>query len=420
MVEYASGTLVAVRPFVQRPDGEATIIGDVDRKVYLAIPTEGLDILNALSAGKTVGEAAQAYQDKHREQVDINDFLQTLEREGFVAPADTVPRDAHAHQHKQVKSFSFDWISPKMAKRLTGKTVFFTGLSLIIVGLVLLFDDPGLMPTSKALVFEGGNFALLMIVTFIVAMMGVSIHEIAHATAARSVGVSATLGISNLMWVLVAQTDISGIWMVSKAARIKAYLAGFFIDLSLSSILVIYLHGARNGYLPTSNSVLLWAYAVLATFLFRIIFKFFFYLRTDIYYVLATLVNAKNLMGDTERLLNNIVKRLTFRRHKVISQDNIPRRERRWVRVYAGVWVFGRIFALVALTFTILPVLWVYIQQVYFLFSGQPHRFTTADFVVIVVLSFLVTGGGLILWMVNLTREILGHRRDARQGVVRI
>jgi hypothetical protein len=420
MVEYSSGTLVAVRPFVQRPDGDATIIGDVDRKVYLAIPTEGIDILNALAAGKTVGEAARIYEEKYQEQVDIDDFLKTLEQEGFVSPASAAPDDAHAHQHKQIKSFSFDWISPAWAKRLTGKTVFFIGMALIALGLALLADDPALMPTSKALVFEGGNFAVLMIVTFIVAMMGVSIHEIAHATAARSVGVSATLGISNLMWVLVAQTDISGIWMVSRGARIKAYLAGFFIDLSLSSLLVIYLHGARNGYLPTSNSALLWASAVLATFLFRIVFQFFFYLRTDIYYVLATLVNAKNLMADTERLLNNVVKRLTFRRDKVISQAGIPRRERRWVRVYAVVWVFGRIFALFALAFTILPVLWVYIEQVYFALSGQPHRFTTADFFVIVVLSFLVTGGGLILWMVNLIREALGHRRDARRGVVRV
>ena len=54
MVEYASGALVDVRPFDHRPDGDEVIIGDAQRKVYLAIPTAGLDILNALADGKWI------------------------------------------------------------------------------------------------------------------------------------------------------------------------------------------------------------------------------------------------------------------------------------------------------------------------------------------------------------------------------
>ena len=66
--------------------------------------------------------------------------------------------------------------------------MFFLGSLVILSAFVMISADPHLMPTSKALVFEGGNFAVLMLVTFVVAMLGVSIHEIAHATAARSVG----------------------------------------------------------------------------------------------------------------------------------------------------------------------------------------------------------------------------------------
>lgn len=439
MAEYEPGTLVAVRPYVHRPDGEEIIIGDVDRKVYLAIPSEGLEILDALAEGKTVGEAAEAYRAKYAEEVDINDFLQILESEGFVKPAATRPNaepsdatpsevtpseaansDADSHQHKQVKAFSFDWISPKWAKRLTGKTVFFIGSLIILSALVLIAVDPTLIPTPHDLVFEGGNFTVMMIFVLIAAWLGLCFHETAHATAARSVGASATLGISNLMFVLVVQTDISNIWMATKGQRIKAYLAGFFIDMFISSLLVIYLYGAHNGYLPTSNTVLLWASAVLATFLFRMEFQFFLFVRTDIYYALTVMLNTKNLMADTERLINNVVKRLTFRSKKIISQAGIPARERYWVQRYAFVWVFGRIYALFWLTFVLLPVLWAYAEQFVFLFTGQPHHFTTLDFVAIMLLTLLVTGGGLVLWLRNLTKEALMHRRDAKQGIVRL
>ena len=424
MVEYASGTLVAVRPFVHRPDGEATIIGDVDRKVYLAIPTEGLDILNDLAGGKTVGEAARAYETKHAESVDIDDFLKILAAEGFVRSTNDATtaevaavEDAHGHQHAQVKSFSFDWISPKWARRLTGKTVFLFGSLVILAGFAMIFADPGLVPGPKALLFEKGNFALLMVVTFIVAMIGVSLHEIAHAMAARSVGVSATLGISNLMYVLVAQTDISGIWMVSKGRRVKAYLAGFFTDLFFGSLLVAFLYASRNGIIPASASAQLWASAVLLTFAVRLLFQFFFYLRTDIYFVLAAVLNCKNLMADTERLLNNNLKRLTLRRKRVISQAGIPRKERRRVRVYAVFYVFGRTFSLWALIFTILPLLWAYAYQFVLLFGGRPTRFTSADFTVVVILAFLVNGGGLVMWGRNLYRGFLRRRARAKLGI---
>lgn len=433
MAEYAPSTLVAVRPFVHRPDGEETIIGDVDRKVYLAIPTEGLDILYALAEGKTVGEAAQAFETKYAAEVDINDFLQILESEGFVKPtaaraaepSDATPgepgnSDADPHQHKRVRSFSFDWISPKWAKRLTGKTAFCLGNLIILSALGLIVADPALLPAPRDLVFVDGNFTLLMTIVLIAATLGVSIHELAHATAARAAGASATLGISNLMWVLVAQTDISNIWMATRGQRIKAYLAGSFVDMVLSSLLVMYLYGARNGYLPTSKLVLLWATAVLATVLFRIQFQFYFFVRTDIYYALTVVLNTKNLMADTERLINNVIKRLTFRSGKVISQSGIPARERRWVRIYAGFWVVGRIYALFVLTFAILPVVWAYAEQFVFMFTGQPHRLSVLDYVAIMVLSLLVTGTGLVLWLRSLAKEVLMHRRDAKQGIVRL
>ena len=420
MAVNTAESVVTVRPFVSTPDGAEVIIGDEDRKVYLAIPAEGLDILHALAAGKSFAEAARSYEQKHGEVPDVEDFVAVLEAEGFITRAGAepvAPADDH-HQHRMVKRWSFDWISPETARKFTGAAVIVPGLLVILAGVVMAASDPELLPDARALLFEGGNFALLTIISVTLAMIGLTIHEFSHALAARSVGVSATLGISNLMYILVAQTDISGIWMAPKRSRLKAFLAGFFVDSFFGSLLVAFLFAERHGlFSPPKWSVLL-ASAGLLTFLVRIGFQFFFYLRTDVYYVIASLLNCRNLMSDTERFLLNGVKRLTFRRDRVISQAGIPRREMRKIRVYGFCWIVGRIFSLFALVFTILPVLWVYLGQFVLLIQDKPTRFSSADFATVAVLAGLLNGGGLVMWGRNLWRGWQRRRREDRTAIV--
>ncbi|MCI4066478.1 hypothetical protein MRQ36_29545 [Micromonospora sp. R77] len=406
MAANTAESVVTVRPFVSTVDGAEVIIGDTDRKVFLAIPAEGLDILHALAEGRTIGETAELFERKHGESADVEDFVAVLAAEGFVTSGDepAAAEPAHEHSHAAIKRWSFDWIAPETARRLTGPAVILPGLVVILAGLVLAISDPGMLPGARALLFEGGNFAVLTVVSVTIAMIGLSLHEFAHALAARSVGVSATLGISNLMYILVAQTDISGIWLASKRARYKAFLAGFFVDAFFASLLISFLYANRHGVLHSPNWAMLLGSAALLTFLVRIGFQFFFYLRTDVYYVIAAALNCRNLMSDTERFLTNGIKRLTFRRDKVVSQAGIPRKEMRKVRVYAGFWVVGRIFSLFALVFTILPVLWVYVEQFVLLAMDKPTRFSSADFATVAVLAALLNGGGLVMWGRNLWR----------------
>ncbi|MEV6798360.1 hypothetical protein AB0M91_08440 [Micromonospora rifamycinica] len=418
MAVNTAESVVTVRPFVSTVDGSDVIIGDTGRKVYLAIPAEGLDILNALAEGRTMAEAARIYERKHGESVDVEDFVAVLADEGFVVRGEepkAAAEPAHQHAHQMIRRWSFDWIPEATARRLTGPAVILPGLAVILAGVALVIADPGMIPGSRALLFEGGNFAVLTVVSVTLAMIGLSLHELAHAMAARSVGVSATLGISNLMYVLVAQTDISGIWMASKRARYKAFLAGFFVDAFFGSLLIAFIYATRHDLIAVPGWASLLASAALLTFLVRIGFQFFFYLRTDVYYVIATALNCRNLMSDTERFLSNGFKRLTFRRDKVVSQAGVPRGEMRKVRVYAAVWVFGRVFGLFALVFTILPLLWVYLEQFVLLALGEPTRFSSADFATVAVLAGLLNGGGLAMWGRNLWR---GWRRrrteDAR------
>jgi putative peptide zinc metalloprotease protein len=413
MVGYPPDALVVVPPFAHRREGDEVTIGHAERNVYLSIPAEGLDILNYLADGKTVGEAAALYHEKYDERPDLDDFLAALASEGFVAGPSTVeptpvaPALAGAAEEPKPaprRQWSFDWIPPHVAKRFCGPVVLTIAALLTAGGVVLLTRDPGLTPGPEVFLFEGGHFALLTWLTIIFTIAATAVHELAHAIAARAAGVSASLGMGNLLYTMVAQTDISGIMMAPKRQRYRAYLFGSIVDAASAAILVGVLYAGRHGILDVHPILAALLHAVFYTYVLRITFQMFFYLRTDLYYVIANMLNAKNLMADTEAFLRNIVARVFRQRHRLVDQSGIPRRERRAVRGYAVVYCIGRFFSLSVLVFFYIPILWGYLEQVILLVTGQDSRFTGLDFFTIGVIVLAIDGGGIFLWLRGLYR----------------
>jgi hypothetical protein len=93
---FPVGERVAVRPFVEQRDGENATIGDPARGVFLSIPVEGVEILQMLQAGETVGESASSFERAYGEAPDMDDFLGALAAHGLVARWDDAPAAARA------------------------------------------------------------------------------------------------------------------------------------------------------------------------------------------------------------------------------------------------------------------------------------------------------------------------------------
>ncbi|HEY6797885.1 MAG TPA: hypothetical protein VI248_24680 [Kineosporiaceae bacterium] len=425
MESYPRDAVVRVPRFASRREGDEAIVSTPDADVLLCFPVEGLDVLDDLSRGLTVGQMADRYRDRHGEPPDIEDFLHALTDQGFPlevvrhpAPSDAVaPVPAGAHDHGPTsptggrhRAVSFDGIPPAVARRLCGTPVLVGFALLVAVGVVAAGDDPGLLPGATALLFPNGHFAALTLATLLLALAAVFLHETAHAVVARSTGASSRLVLGNLMYTMVAQTEISSIWLAPRRTRYLAFLSGTVVDLVAASLLVDVLWAQRHGWIALQDTVVA---PLLSAFLFtygaRISFQFLFYLRTDLYYVLSTALGCKNLMTDTEDLLRNLLAR-ALRRPAHVDQSGIPRHELRGVRVYAAFYALGRTFWLGVLVFFYLPLLWGYSQQFVLLATGRPHRFGTLDFVVVAGLAFLIDGGGILMWV----RGLRARRRAAR------
>jgi putative peptide zinc metalloprotease protein len=408
MSRFPLDARLKVCPLAQRREGENVTIGDLSRQVFLSIPADGMDILNPLAAGKTVREAVQLYEQTHGEVPDVEDFLAALADEGFVAPWSD---DAFADTPAPAPRASMSWLSTSVARRLLGPQVLGACALLIGAGLVLVAGDPSLVPGPGVLVFRH-DLAALGASMVAVTLLGVMLHEIAHLVAARAAGVPARIGLGHRLWIVVAETDMTGIWMASKRRRYLAFLAGPIVDAATAAVLLGVLWADQRGWIGLSPFLLQATGATLLGYLLRILWQCFVFVRTDFYYVLATAFDCSRLLDDTTDLLRNRMARLRGSA-PVVDQSAIPPAELRAVRAFAVVWLVGRGLAFASLILITLPVLYGYATEIVLGLTGGRSSFDAFDLVLLAAVGLGTQGAGVIVWIRSLHQGRIQRRVDA-------
>jgi hypothetical protein len=232
------------------------------------------------------------------------------------------------------------------------------------------------------------------------------LHEMAHLVAARAVGVSSRLGISNRLWDLVAETDMTGIWAVPKRQRYLPFAAGMITDLTSVALVSILLFSQNRGWLSMPTPLFLLLHGLVFTYTVRLIWQFYFYVRTDVYYIFVNAFNCKNLLSDTQTFLLNQLSRCLPAIPKV-TQDNIPNRERRVIHYYSIFYLIGRGFAFAALIFLSLPVLWSYIVELTGKLTTSSDWYTFGDTVLFTLVFIIFEGGGFFLWIRSMVLSLI-------------
>lgn len=414
MGTYADDTVVRVHPFAHRPDGEMVTIGDLHRQVFVSIPPEGLVILECLIAGQTVAQARGQYQATFGDDPDIQDFLAALEAAGLVEPVTTTGTAASGSDlsGRAAPTGSLGWIDPPRARRVCRPPVLIGAIAVVVAAVVLVAADPAVVPGPRVLVFTH-DLAAVTLGLFAFSLAGVAAHEVAHLVAARAAGVPARITLSHRLWILVAETDMTGIWLASKRARYAAFLAGPLVDAVSGSVFVALLYFQRQGWIRLSPFEAQLAGACLWVYLLRLFWQCFVFVRTDFYFVAATAFNCKNLLADTQDYLNNHLAKFIAARAWV-DQSSVPAAEMRVVRWYSLVWLAGRAAALATLFFVTLPVMGAYVATMAPMLVGRRSRYSVADAAVFAAVTFGVIGAGLVLWARSMFRQLIARRSHAR------
>lgn len=410
MGRYSPESQVTVARFVRQRDGAETVVGLPGGGVFLALPHEAVEVLDWLSAGQTCGEVRKRFLDLYGEDLDLGAFLTDLESRGFVQAATAAPGEARPGTEPAPgsgsKSHHFTFIPARAARALFHPLSGGFAFALFVAAVVALVLEPRLMPGWRNLAFEE-HVLRTALALLILDLLGAFLHEMGHLLAARAQGVGARLGIGHRLWVLVAETDITGVWALPPRSRYLPFLAGPLVDVLSASVLVLLLFAGERGLLSIGDTTVRILAALVFIYCLRLVWQCYFFVRTDFYYVIATAFRCKNLMGDTETYLANLM-RCLLRRDGTRDQSHIPRREMRVIRGYALVWLAGRAVALWILITVALPLSLHYVRLV----VAEIHRGLTvgtldvAASVLLTAASLILFGTGLWLWI----RQLLTTR----------
>jgi putative peptide zinc metalloprotease protein len=409
MPAYTQDAVVSVLPFTRQPEGEDVIIGVVGTGVFFAVPPVAVELLECFAEGKSVGEVAGFYQQKYGETLDMDDFLDLLESKGLVKPfGENGNANANARppaQQTRKIRYHFGNFPQSVAQRIFSRPVLAACFVVIALAAVAMGRDRSLIAHPNDFFFPEHR-AFSWIIFTVIAYASILVHEMGHLVAARAVGVSSRLGISNRMWYLVAETDLTGLWGVPNRQRYLPFLAGLLIDTVSAAALILLLFARDQHWLQFGVFTVRLMRAMVLSYWLRIVWQFFFFIRTDIYFVVVNFFNCRNLLKDTEDYLRSLAARI-FPRIRPVDQSGIPAGERRIIRAYAVVWVAGRVMAVSILFSVTIPVAISYIRSLGNAFrtgySANPYNFV--DSFVLSALFLIPVVMGFVLWIGGLARR---------------
>ncbi|WTP63208.1 hypothetical protein OHU07_43860 [Streptomyces phaeochromogenes] len=323
--------------FVDEPDG--VVVGRSDTQSYAVLPDDGAALLRRLASGMTLEEAAQWYHTEFGESVDMTDFLDTLRELGFVREGTDDPARLPPLRLRRLGAWAF---SPAA----------WAGYAALVTAcLVMLVTHPGVRPHTDN-VFFSPSLVVVQVSLALAQVPAVSWHEFFHVLAGRRLGVPTRLSMSRRLYFLVVETDLDGLYGVPRRKRYVPFLAGMLADVLLFSALTL-LAGSGPSWAAGP------ALAVAYTILFRLVWQFYFFLRTDLYYVFTTLLGCSALHEATSVYLRTKLSRLPGVRPPDRGDVSAwSPRDRLMAPWFALVTVCGVGFLLATAALAVVPLLW--------------------------------------------------------------
>ncbi len=281
------------------PEQGDVTVGRPDIASYVSLPADGAALLRRLVEGMDTSEAARWYEETYGEPVDIADFLDTLDSCGFVrADGDTSEQTRAPVRYQRLGRWLFS--PPAWA-------LFAALAAACVVGMV---REPQSRPHPHA-IFLADSLLLTQVVLFAGQIPGLLWHEMFHVLAARRLGIGSRMTVGRRMYFLVLETHLDGLLTVPPRRRYLPFAAGLVADVLLFSGLTLFsaFDAAHGGLSWIGRVALAFAFPTL----FRIMWQFFLFLRTDFYYMVVTVLGCTDLHTVAVARLRRAVRRAVGR-----------------------------------------------------------------------------------------------------------
>ena len=326
------------------------VVGRTDVDRYVVLPPDGAALLRELQAGRPPAQAAEWYRDRYGEPVDVDGFLAELRELGFVRDGDESDTEAPAPPVR----------GQALGRALFSPLAWAAYVALVVGAVAACVVAPGLAPRRDHVFFT--DHLVLVEVTVLVGQLVLTlVHELFHVLAGRRLGLRATVRLSQRFYFVVWETALDGLVLVPRRRRWLPMLAGLLADLLAVAALTVaaFLTRQPDGSVSLVGGVCL---ALAFTTLPRMAWQFYFFLRTDIYHLVVTLLSCRDLHGAARALLRNWVNRRLGRHDRLVDEEAWHPRDRRAARWYAPLMVGGYAASLAMLAVVVLPLSWEFLS----------------------------------------------------------
>jgi hypothetical protein len=361
MSETAVDRVLRLHPLTFLADGDDVVIGRVDIDSYGVFPPDGAALITCLGDGMALAGAADWYEQTYGEPVDLDGFLDALDELGFIdAAVDADPVTA-TESHTTPQPANAD----RLRWQRTGQALFSRPARLLFAALVGLavaacVSRPSLLPHRDHVFFS--HYLLVIEITVAVGQIPlILVHELFHLLAGRRLGLNARIRVSHRLYFVVFETVLDGLVIVPRAKRYLPMLAGMLADLLIVSLLTVvaWLAWTVEGPGSLVGGVCL---ALAFTTILRFALEFLLFLRTDVYYLIATLRGCVDLHGTSRDIVRNWLWRRLRRPARLKDPALWHPNDVRTARWYAPLYVAGYALAFGLFAFVLLPISWRFLD----------------------------------------------------------
>ena len=336
-METMNQTPLALQPLTFLDEGDEVVVGRTDIDSYAVFPTDGAALLRELADGRTPADAAGWYQSRYGEPVDVDGFVATLRELDFV----------REHAGAPAADAPVRW--RRLGRAAFSAPAWLAYAALIAAAVAVCLADGRFVPDPSHVFFSPYLVVIELTVLVAQAALGL-VHEAFHVLAARRIGVNCRVRLSRRFYFVVFETVLDGLVVVPRRQRYLPMLAGMLAD-----VLVIAGLTVAAYLLPGVRGLCL---ALAFTTIPRLAWQFYFYLRTDLYYLAVTALRCVDLDTVTRGVLRNRFNRIRGRTDLLVDEEAWHPRDRRVARWYAPLHVVGYAASLAMLVAVVVPLAW--------------------------------------------------------------
>jgi hypothetical protein len=332
------------------PEGEDVVVGRIDTGSYAVLPEDGAALLRRLTEGMPTEDAEAWYESSYGEPVDMDDFLETMADLGFIRSEGAAPAVPMAAPRFQ-----------RLGRALFAPAAWIVYAIIFVSWLVLVSRHADLRPVASQIFFT--KSLVLVQVTIVVGQIPLLfLHEGFHMLAGQRLGLASKLNISNRLTYVVFETQSNGLLSVPRRKRYLPFLAGMILDVQMICVLTLIAAGTRDAHGSLSFAGRL-CLALSFTIVGRIGWQFLLYLRTDLYYVLATALNCHDLHEASKAIFFNRIRRWFGRTRRLVDESQWTDHDRRVGTWYGWLLMVGFMVAIGLTVFVSVPVVVIYVER---------------------------------------------------------